>query len=157
MREIKFRAKPTTGGYPWVYGNAVIQTNGNAYLFEDTNEYAGVFEGGDPEIIGHFVHGLLEVYPETVGRYTGLKDRNGKEIYEGDIIAVKYNDVADKCICSYEDGSFGVKHLIGDAKNFGEVGAILGFSPFICFPHLRNIEIIGNIHDSPELKGGEIC
>lgn len=44
MREIKFRAKPTTGGYPWAYGNAVIQTNGKAYLFEDTDGCAGVFD-----------------------------------------------------------------------------------------------------------------
>ena len=148
MREIKFRARPTTGGYLWVYGNAVIQINRKAYLFEDTDGCAGVFEDGDPESSCYIVDGLLEVFPETVGQYTGLKDKNGKEIYEWDIIAVKYNGVADKCICSYEDGSFGVKHLIGDAKNFGEVGAILGFSPFICFPHLRNIEIIGNIHDN---------
>ena len=69
MREIKFRAKPTTGGYPWAYGNAVIQINGNAYLFEDTDEYAGVFEGGDPEIIGHFVCGLLGVRSNSIRPY----------------------------------------------------------------------------------------
>lgn len=139
MREIKFRAKPTTGGYPWVYGNAVIQINGEAYLFEDTDGCAGVFDDRDPESSCYIVDGLLEVYPETVGQYTGLKDAAGNEIYEGDIVKIGDSRVAEVYWSNeeaqYIAGNDGVELSLNRAYNHDGFGG-------------SAIEIIGNIHDN---------
>jgi uncharacterized phage protein (TIGR01671 family) len=77
--------------------------------------------------------------PETVGQFTGLHDNNGNEIYEGDI--VRY-DMGGECEVSY---------CIG--------GGFAGFdlSPAFHNEHqLKDVEVIGNIHDNPELIEGGI-
>ncbi|EPR12378.1 YopX family protein [Ruminiclostridium papyrosolvens] len=70
MREIKFRGKRIDNG-EWVYGYLVKQF-GVFKIYDDSSED-----------FGNWIH---EVDPETVGQYTGLHDKNGREIYEGDIL-----------------------------------------------------------------------
>ena len=76
-----------------------------------------------------------EVIPETVGQFTGLTDKNGKKIFEGDIL---------NCLTSDFDGSdkYVYNYKITDITDFEKMG-------FLDF--CNELEVIGNIHDNPEL------
>lgn len=79
-------------------------------------------------------------YNKWLMQYTGLNDKNGKEIYEGDIVRIFKGDI---CVVEYNYNGFGLK-VIDESKNYGYVD-------FIDY----RIEVIGNIYDNPELLGGE--
>lgn len=132
MREILFRGKTPSGER--VEGDYVTD------MFTKT------------PFINTSRNGYEKVLTETVGQYTGLTDKNGKKIFEGDIVkykdtdGIKFNGVAltiiGKVNYNEKNASFAI-----DGKD--EIGA----KHYDYFP-IKNIEIIGNIHDNPELLGG---
>ena len=129
MREILFRGKRTDNG-EWIEG---------FYSAEEYDPYIGKIEYIPRiQIIGKCVS--LGVIPETVGQYTGLTDKNGVRIFEGDIV---------------ERVSDGEQAVISWLKYFACFG--LSFDGWCCgFDNYddnlpSDFEVIGNIHDNSEL------
>lgn len=134
-RDIRFRGKVKNDGTEenihgdgWVYGGIFIRadddiTNGGIYIITGALDHVG---------------NANMVDPESVGQYTGLKDKNGKDIYDGDILsgmflfAMPINGVV-----TFRDGAFGVETKRGDITDF------------TAFTSICNIdwEIIGNVVD----------
>ena len=96
MRTIKFRGL-RTDGKGWVYG----------YYFKAgrTQQHAiRVSESG-----GVLVDQVFEVKPETVGQFTGLTDRDGKEIWEGDLVRYHFQNSWCKAEMIFNDGAFRIR------------------------------------------------
>lgn len=124
VREIKFRGRRLTDG-EWIYGSLVI-TNWK----EDKRKRYFIVNGLGNYTFNH------EVRPESVGQCTGLKDKNRKEIYEGDIFSL-----GDKKIL-----------YIVEWNDTGLTGRQYDNRSYVGLRWWRNnIEIIGNIHSNPEL------
>lgn len=142
-REIKFRGKRVNGG-EWVYGmtisNGTIKRKINNIFFEVAeNKWVGVL-------------------PETLGQYTGLKDKDGKEIYEGDILKTPRGFIGQVVFGRAEEECrhkvFG-RMVIDCYTTYGWI--FVKGDGYRCAidDELLEGEIIGNIHDNPELmKGG---
>ena len=134
MREIKFRGK-RYDSEKWIYGNLVdddvILTRGCLCVDDD---YIG------------FEDDWSSVKPETVGQFTGLLDKNGKEIYEGDIVLCLSKTDKAEMVVIFEDGEF--RMVLTEKYHVYTTG--FGFYA------IRNFdkEVIGNIHDNPELAEG---
>ena len=115
QREIKFRAWDK--GKKEFVDDVLITANKHGFLYQNDNKCE--FSGEDRDII------LMQ--------YTGLKDKNGKEIYEGDIVNENIQDRNYKII--FENGGF-----LGEAED----GHVLFFGN-------KHVEVIGNIYENPEL------
>lgn len=95
------------------------------------------------------------VIPETVGQYTGLKDKNGNKIFEGDIVKYKYSS---SFISNIEDGEY-ITEEIKTVKfcdgRFYPIPFVEDCADSYYSYGLFDFEVIGNIHDNPDLLKGE--
>lgn len=129
MREILFRGKSLkdsewTEGYYCRYGWTGKEKD---YIIPD---YASALYGD-------------EVESNTLGQFTGLTDKNGERIFEGDV--VRYGDTIHKVVFEQRNGT----------AYFGLVYSPIETLPFGHYQDLRQLEVIGNIYDNPELIGGK--
>lgn len=136
-REIKFRGNAINPFDNWVYGSLwIIKDNGT-----EKTEY--VIQGDGTR---------CRVIPESVGQYTGLKDKNGKEIYEGDILngrnrVLKIVYWCDKRSAFCESEQFKPKPAkCSFAKLYDKFGKIFNKNGV-----LENHYVVGNIYENPEL------
>lgn len=160
MREILFRGKcvDAYAAGEWAYG------------FYTNEEYNEVYETPCSEVKDHYIENqddTMRVDPESIGQYTGLKDKNGKRIFEGDILKyalqVSYNCYLDSLEfpedyegCDYSDIFTVAKVVYG--LEYGYPAFDLSDHDFDCngLSELSesmnyHFEVIGNIHDNPEL------
>ena len=126
MREILFKGK---AGAKWVYGDLRHINDGGVAIRKDGEIYP------------------YEVIPETVGQYTGLTDKNGKKIFEGDIVYCKSRLDNANMVVIFECGQF--RMVL--SENYRSYQTNSGFYDINCFDK----EVIGNIYDNPELLEGE--
>jgi uncharacterized phage protein (TIGR01671 family) len=135
MREIEYRGWDSHNKR-WVYGLLLMDVKGHYRIQYDPRQFSVIVD------------------PDSIGEYTGIKDKNNKKIYEGDIIltqgqnrrfiqVVEFHNTRETC----GRGWVGVNHKTVD--NFGHDNPVQGgfsYSPMPC-----HCEIIGNIHENPEL------
>ena len=130
QREIKFRGKRLIDG-TWIYGGFMKTQRINKYQVGGTSRYNTII-------------------PETLGQYVGIHDKNGREIYEGDIIKSHYGSIY---IVKYfaDWGSFSLKLVFLNTE--GKLSRATG-RQHLYKNDCTRLEILGNIWDNPDLLGG---
>lgn len=133
MREILFRGK--TKRKEWIYGDLI--THGIDF---------------DDAIKQHHTREVWDIIPETVGQFTGLTDKNGNKIFEGDVVKVQFweEENGNEYIVKFvEDRGGWFPFASGDGCGCCEEATITPNDKGIV-----SVKVIGNIHDNPELLGG---
>lgn len=129
MRDILFRGKTVNGGM-WVCGDYTVSDSGK-YHYITANRC---------------VH---RVEPDTVGQFTGERDRNGKRIFEGDIC--EDDRILGELEIVFEDGCFCAKRYIEEFEYY-YYDAFYDTERQERYETERHLTIIGNIYENPDLR-----
>ena len=129
MREILFRGKHKADG-KWCEGNLHIDKQCVAIITPDDTPLG--------------CYGQVD--PDTIGQYTGLTDKNGTKIFEGDIVKLRLlaAKMEWKGVCEYRNGAFGLAWQYAGERYCTFTGTCNA-----------EYEVLGNIHDNPELMEDE--
>jgi uncharacterized phage protein (TIGR01671 family) len=131
MREIEFKAKRLDDG-EWVYGH-YCELAGRKYIIPDYSQFRDIY---DADLENSFT----EIIPETVCQWTGLLDKQGSKIFEGDILKTDDGDIVE---VRYE-------------KNYASFGIWKKGWAYLYYFHVavepQCCEVIGNIHDKAQQK-----
>lgn len=134
MRTIKFRSKTLGDNNVWVFGDLHIRS-AFAHIHTDLGTKSNIDT-------------------DTIGQFTGLYDKDGKEIYEGDLIEV--NGRLFGIVEWHKDGYFFINDTIVGVRSDGGEYSPIGEMIRYFSNHGHDFSVIGNIHDNPELlKGGD--
>lgn len=120
IREIKFRGKKSDVG-EWIYGDLIHDNVGGCYIDAEKKE--------------------KKVDSKTVGQFTGIYDKEGKMVYEGDIVHLD----------AWEPYAMQVKFIEGAFALADNDGRYLGDIHYVNHAGVNQCTILGNIHDNPEL------
>lgn len=146
MREILFRGKRVDNG-EWISGSILSFDDGGKVILSST---AKVFkEHGTTTIC---CNECYDVYPETVGQYTGLADKNGNKIFEGDIVKEYKSKDKVKGVVKFGEYQSGINKYADDLGFYVEwttENFLIRELGYWCRKNM--LEVIGNIHDNPEL------
>ena len=132
MRKIKFRGKPTENNVSYFEKEEFAY----GFLVIDNDQYYILLDVLDNIKRDDYVTYMVEIKSETIGQYTGLKDKNGKEIYEEDIIYVIPEDETAFILWDKETARY-IIQLKGWCADFDNY-------------YGKELEVIGNLLDNPE-------
>ena len=138
MREILFRGKRVDKD-EWIEGMPC-------------SDYRGGIDA-----IQAFNGGIYDIIPETFGQYTGLTDKHGKKIFEGDIVELDDRNYDTKWCAAVEFGNPNGNYSWG--WQLSPIGKVDINTDILCWVEMEEsgafCEVIGNIHDNPEFLRGE--
>lgn len=164
MREIEFRGKQRDNG-EWVYGSIISKYDADAcgycnfYIIE-TPDFSRDVDNNKTlyDVVNYGDY--YEVKEETIGQYTGLKDKNGTKIFEGDIVIAHYffenydpvtlgafedeDEITGKIVCDLD----GLR-VVDRKDEYRQLPLSMIQEP------TEELEVIGNIYDNPELIKGD--
>lgn len=153
MRKILFKAKRIDNG-DWVMGGSIIQFlddgTGSIYIPRFSEKCICTHDNLTDDITGFEDCRFHKVDPETICRFTGLKDKNGKLIFENDIIKCQFEDM-------YAQIKYGVYHSCFDSANTSHCGFYVAWAEDTYMRkdlgywiNIEYAEAVGNIFDNPE-------